>query len=196
VNSSSSFSLIDFSFNNSRNIGLGVINNEIVFFSKNATESIIKLESNYTINNQKWYHIAVTYSTNFKSLYLYVNGMPILFRYIDLILGETNLNYIGKSDTLNTTGSEILIDEIRIYNRVLSSNEISTTTTSSITTRATTRIYNICKYYICYNGGTCLTYNNVYAYCLCKNDYYGSSCQYSNFFCKYTLKIYIFNQFV
>jgi len=183
VNSSSTFALIDFSFNNSRNIGLAIINNEIIFFAKNSSQSIIKLESNYKINNKEWYHIAITYSTNSKLIYLYVNGVLVSSLYVDLILGETNLNYIGKSDTLNMTGSEILIDEIKIYNRALSSNEISidsrlivTTTTSSITTRTATKT-DICKYFIFYNGGTCYTFNNLYAYCLCKNDYSVPYCQ-------------------
>ena len=189
VNSSSSFALIDFSFNNSQNIGLGIINNEIIFFAKNSTGSINELESNYKINNKEWYHIAITYSTNSKLIYLYINGVLFSSIYVDLVLGETNLNYIGKSDTLNMTGSEILIDEIKIYNRALSSNEISidsklivtTTSTTSITTRATIKT-DICKYFICYNGGTCYTFNNLYAYCKCTNDYYGSYCLESNFF--------------
>jgi len=35
--------------------------------------------------------------------------MPKIIQSVDLILGETNLNYIGKSETLNIagTGSEV-----------------------------------------------------------------------------------------
>ncbi len=53
------------------------------------------------------------------------------------------LNYIGKSDTLKIPFSTVRIDEIKIYNRVLNSNEIendsknksSTTTTTTTTTK-------------------------------------------------------------
>jgi len=181
-----SIALFDFSFDNSHNIGLTILNNNYVFFwTKNSTGSIIStLDSNYKINNQKWYHIAITYSNNSKSLYLYINGFPIFFRNIDLILGETNLNYIGRSDTLKIAGSEILIDEIRIYNRALNSNEIKIDSDDrpiTTTTRATTTI-DKCKNYYCYNGGTCYTYYYGDVYCRCTSNYYGDKCQYSNLY--------------
>jgi hypothetical protein len=177
LNKNASLALIDFSFDNSRNIGLGIINEEIVFFAKNSSQSIIKLESNYKIDYKEWYHIAITYSTNSELIYLYINGVLFNSIYIDLILGETNLNYIGKSDMLNIMKSEVLIDEIKIYNRKLNSNEIKIDSDD----RTITTI-DKCKNYYCYNGGTCYTYNNLYAYCKCTYGYYGNDCQKSNFF--------------
>jgi len=159
-----------------RNIGLGVINNEIIFWTKNANELIIKLNSNYFINNKEWYHIAITYSTNSKLIYLYINGVFFSSIYVDLILGETNLNYIGKSDMLNIMKSEVLIDEIKIYNRKLNSNEIKIDSDD----RTITTI-DKCKNYYCYNGGTCYT-DYAYAYCRCTSNYYGDKCQYSNLY--------------
>jgi hypothetical protein len=187
----STFALFDFSFDNSRNIGLGIINEEIVFFAKNSSQSIIKLESNYKIDYKEWYHIAITYSTNSKLIYLYINGVLFSSIYVDLILGETNLNYIGKSDTLKISFSTVRIDEIKIYNRVLNSNEIendsknksSTTTTTTTTKKNTTRtttastIYEKCKYHYCGNGGICYIDNNGQAKCDCPNNYYGTNCE-------------------
>ena len=186
INCNANLALIDFSFDNSRNIGLAILNNNnILFWIKNSNGSIIRLDSSYKISNQEWYHIAITYSNNSKSLYVYIDGFPIFFRYIDLILGETNLNYIGKSDTLNINGSEIIIDEIRIYNRVLNNNEILTDSNDRYTTTTTTRVttpIDKCKNYYCYNGGTCYTNYSGYAYCKCTNGYHGYDCHYSNLF--------------
>ena len=176
--------LFDFSLDNSRNIGLGVINNEIIFWTKNANGLIVDLNSNFFINNQKWYHIALTYSNNSKLLNLYINGMYRIIQNVDLILGETNLNYIGRSDALNIYDSKVLIDEIRIYNRELNSSEITTDSNDrpiATTTRVTTTI-DKCKYYYCYNGGTCFSYYYGDPYCKCTSNYYGSSCEYSNLF--------------
>jgi hypothetical protein len=187
LNKNASLALIDFSFDNSRNIGLEILNNnEVIFWTKNANGSVIELNLNYLINNKEWYHLAITYSSNSKLIYVYINGALRIIKNNELILGETNLNYIGKSDTLNINGSEILIDEIRIYNRVLNSNEIKIDSddrpiTTTSTTRATTTI-DRCKNYYCYNGGTCYTYNNSYTYCKCTYGYYGNDCQKSNFF--------------
>jgi len=180
-----SLALIDFSLDNSQNIGLGVVNNKIVFFAKNATGSIITLDSDYRIIYKEWYHIAITYSNDSKLIKLYVNGVLVNSLYVNLRLGETNLNYIGRSDTLNRIGSEVLIDEIRIYNRALSSIEIKIdsndrliSTTPSATT--TTRI-DKCKYHVCYNGGICYT-SYGYAYCSCISNYYGDNCESIIFF--------------
>jgi hypothetical protein len=199
--SNANLALIDFSFDNSRNIGLAILNNNnILFWIKNSNGSIIKSESNFKINNKEWYHIALTYSNSSRLIYLYVNGILVSSHYVDLILGETNLNYIGKSDTLNISGSEILIDEIRIYNRVLNNNEILTdsndrpiATTTTTTTRATTRL-DECTYYYCYNGGTCYTDYNGNAYCKCTYDYYGYDCLKSNFFSINNFKFYLKSQ--
>jgi hypothetical protein len=197
----STFALFDFSFDNSRNIGLGIIKNEIIFFAKNSTGSIIKFESNYKIDYKEWYHIAITYSTNSKLIYLYINGVLFSSIHVDLILGETNLNYIGKSETLKIYFSTVRIDEIKIYNRELNSNEIendskdkSRTTTNPVTTPTTTKkntartttastIYEKCKYYSCSNGGICYIDNNGHAKCNCLDNYYGTNCESWLFFC-------------
>ncbi len=65
-NKDANLALIDFSFDDSRNIGLTILNNnEIIFWTKNAIGStIINLESYYKINIAEWYHIALTYSKN------------------------------------------------------------------------------------------------------------------------------------
>jgi len=181
--------LFDFSLDNSRNIGLEIIDNQIIFFAKNATGSIMTLESNYKINYKEWYHIAITYLNSSRLIYLYVNGILVSTHFIDLILGETNLNYIGRSDALNIIGSVVLIDEIRIYNRVLNSNEIIAdsndrpNTTTTTTTRATTTI-DKCKYFDCLNGGTCYTGYYGDAKCNCTDDYNGDNCQGNYFFFK------------
>ncbi len=186
LNKNASLALIDFSFDNSRNIGLEILNNnEVIFWTKNANGSVIELNLNYLINNKEWYHLAITYSSNSKLIYVYINGALRIIKNNELILGETNLNYIGKSDTLNINGSEILIDEIRIYNRVLNSNEIKIDSDDrpiTSTTRATTTI-DRCKNYYCYNGGTCSAdFYSGNAKCDCKTNYNGENCQFSNFF--------------
>jgi hypothetical protein len=189
--------LFDFSFDNSRNIALAILdknankNFQIIFWAKKENGSTIDLTAKYQINDNEWYHIAITYSSNSKSIYLYVNGIFVSSRYVDLILlGETNLNYIGRSDAIKQWESRVQIDEIKIYNRALNSSEITTdsndrpiaTTPSGTTTRDTTLI-NKCKYYFCYNGGTCYTdYYNGDPYCVCKSNYYGTYCEKSKFF--------------
>ncbi len=182
-----SIALFDFSFDNSHNIGLKILLNNILFWTKNnANGSIINLDSNCKTNYDQWYHIALTYSNKSKLIKLYVNGVRVNSLYVNLRLGETNLNYIGRSDTLNITGSEFLIDEIKIYNRVLNFNEIKidsndrpiTTTTPN---RATTTI-DKCKNYYCYNGGKCWTDYYGHSRCNCISNYHGNKCEYSNFF--------------
>jgi hypothetical protein len=181
LNSNANLALFDFSLDNSRNIGLEFLNNEIIFFAKNSTGSIIKIESYYKINNQQWYHIALTYSNNSRLIYLYINGEAKIIKSVDLVLGETNLNYIGRSDTLNINGSKVRIDEIRIYNRVLNSNEIFTDSKDGPIIRTKTTL-DKCQYRTCYNGGTCYTSYGGDIKCLCRTNYYGDFCEKSNFF--------------
>jgi hypothetical protein len=174
--------LFDFSFNNSQNIGLAIISKEIIFWTKNATGSIIRLKSNYQINNKQWYHVAITYSNSSKLIYSYINGVLVNSLYVDLILGETNLNYIGKSNSLNVILSVVLIDEIKIYNRILDSNEIKVDSNDRPVPATTIRVtsktkYDDCYFYHCNNEGYCLINNNGQATCKCYYEYYGDHCE-------------------
>ena len=128
--SNSNISLIDFSKDNCGNIGIRIENRKIIVWSKkenNKTINEFKSDTNIS-NESKWTHIALRsciYNTS-KYLNLFLNGIHQLGNQleIDLFIGETNLNLIGKSDTLNIHSSSIIIDEIRIYDRTLNNSEI------------------------------------------------------------------------
>jgi len=120
-------------FTNIGNIGIRIENRKIIVWSKkeNNNKTINEFKSDTIISNDesKWTHLAlrscIYYDTS-KYLNLFLNGVYQLGNQleIDFFTGEKNLNFIGKSDTFNIHSSSIIIDEIRIYNKILNNSEI------------------------------------------------------------------------
>ena len=73
-----------------------------------------------------WHHVAVTIDEATMGMALYLDGEKVATGTTSTLpreLGNTNLNYLGKSqwDDPYLPGS---LDEVRIYNRALSGQEI------------------------------------------------------------------------
>ena len=81
-----------------------------------------------TLQTGTWYHIVSTYSSSDKYLRLYVNGtkegLDSLITTFNVITAN-NSNRIGLKDHATPYPTDGLIDEVRIYNRALTQEEVS-----------------------------------------------------------------------
>jgi hypothetical protein len=109
-------------------------NNENVIFSMNAAGSYLlgeiysglsvsSLDSNLRMNLSQWYF--VTFVLNGTTGYIYLNGNKIEISNQLLVSNNITrtINYIGKSNS-EDTNADAIYDDIKIFKRALSSNEI------------------------------------------------------------------------
>ena len=108
-------------------------NNENIIFSMNAAgsyllgeiysgSSVRSLDSNFRINLSQWYF--VTFVLNGRRGYIYLNGNQIESNQLSVPNNITRTsNYIGKSNS-GDTNADAIYDDIKIFKRALSSNEI------------------------------------------------------------------------
>jgi hypothetical protein len=104
---------------------------ELRFFVLNTlrTGNYLEADGAGTINLHQWYHVAFTYSgnSNVSGVKLYVNGAPVTVSSITNALTATidhnDPFEIGSRDG-NTQQWDGLIDDVRVYNRALSADEI------------------------------------------------------------------------
>jgi len=80
----------------------------------------------YTFNTNEWYHVAMSYDRNLGSIQFYVNGSQICNNdFSGDILDTTNdPAYIGYNPSGGDEYTHGLIDELYVFNRALSSDEI------------------------------------------------------------------------
>ncbi len=80
----------------------------------------------YYFQLDKWYHIAASYDDAANTVVLYVDGAKITENYFDIEFPEVNVKqiYIAFSPFGADEYSSGKIDDIRIYDRVLSQNEV------------------------------------------------------------------------
>lgn len=82
---------------------------------------------NFSFSLNQWYHIAATYSRTKSEFNQYVNGQLICSQTIDMDIMDTERGrfYIGYSPMKPDQYTDGVLDEIRIYNKALSSADIS-----------------------------------------------------------------------
>ena len=89
---------------------------------------------NYTWNFNEWHHLAVTYSTVTDSAKFYVDGnLTCSKQYLEGFTPDTlNPYVIGRSLSGPDEYSDGIIDEVRIYNRALRDNELTSLPATAI----------------------------------------------------------------
>jgi hypothetical protein len=86
------------------------------------------LESQSVITDGQWHHVGLVYDRNALHRYLYVDGAEVA-KDVGLVppIGSDGGLYIGAGESLDATSFwSGLIDDVRIYNNVLSAEEIAT----------------------------------------------------------------------
>ena len=101
-------------FNNYTNVDIG-INNTSAGSSYNFSPAI---------NNNQWYHIVLSYNVLNNNITLYINGIQ-LSQTIKNLQTNIGLADVSLGDTGNNISNNLLyFDNIRLYNRILSADEI------------------------------------------------------------------------
>lgn len=102
-------------------------NRVVVRYYNNTYQS--KFSSDGSVPLNKWSHIAITHNNSTGVLKIYINGeldSSFTGAYA-LYSGATDFLYIGKNGTTNWYDYHGKIDEIRIWNKIKTQNEILTT---------------------------------------------------------------------
>jgi len=101
----------------------GISANKISFVTSVSTVAKI-VTSTTSVNDGAWYHVVGIIRSG--TMYLYVNGIsegtPLAIGAVDNYNNAVSIGRLGEYDGLYFNGS---IDEVRIYNRALSANEIA-----------------------------------------------------------------------
>jgi hypothetical protein len=129
--------IFDFGNNSSSdNVLLGIYNNSLMFtiYQGSTTMNTADILSSYKINNNTWYHIAITMTyaasgSATSNVIFYLNGVSILNTsnqyYYPFAITRTS-NFIGRSNW--STDPEFFgnVDDFRMYNIVLTASEVQT----------------------------------------------------------------------
>ena len=102
------------------------------------SSDIVHTGSFYSINFKTWYFIAISYDVNKNHIKFYINGLLTYTATYSQPISDTENGplYIGYSPTGSVEYSDGLIDDIRIYNRVLTDDEIKTIYNGNSTCRS------------------------------------------------------------
>jgi hypothetical protein len=102
------------------------------FYVRNAAGGSIVLTTPVAPNNQ-WQHIVATYDGNFALMNFYVNGQPVATNAAaptSLLADNNHEVTIGSREQNGTSGYNFgfvgTIDDVRLYNRALSANDVQT----------------------------------------------------------------------
>lgn len=89
--------------------------------------TLLQLEGNVTLANAQWYHIVITQTGN--TLTMYVDGTQVGQKTDMTIkpsdLGNTTVNYLGRSRFTTSSRIDGVLDEFKIYNKAMSSTEVT-----------------------------------------------------------------------
>ncbi len=104
------------------------INNRVRFIAEHATTDLDRITSE-TVSLNQWNHVAVTWdkSTTATNVHIYINGVEATYITATNGVGsftDTRDLYIG-NDAGTFRGFDGLIDDARLYDRVLSAAEVS-----------------------------------------------------------------------
>lgn len=115
--------IIDFSNNTTNGWFLSFAIPNKVYFKHFGTE-ILELETGTPLSNETWTHLAVVISNGTGTLY--INGVSAdTDTYNTLTPAAVTQKLRFANDSVGTKGSHISMDDVKIYNRALSLNEIS-----------------------------------------------------------------------
>lgn len=100
-------------------------NDKIRFNLANNTNQITSLESVYSLPNNDWNYVVITYNTSSSDIKLYVNSIAENLKKFKGTTTNTQFNITLGSD-LKDIGNKFngIIDEVKIYNKTLTNNEI------------------------------------------------------------------------
>ena len=102
-------------------------NTKLIFIIQQTYPSnMLRVESNTVLINNTWYHITVTYdgSKNASGVKIYINGVESTYNIVaDVFTGNSSNTGTFKISSPNIGYIGGLIDELSIFNRVLSSTE-------------------------------------------------------------------------
>jgi len=138
-----------------------IVNNNLQFRTGNTTQlsgSDQILFANFADNT--WKHLAITLNKNTATAQIYVNGIHIITT--SRIYNNTDINtnfYIGKGPYGNYLSNLSRIDDFRMYNRVLTFNEIKNIMGYTLT-RQSGRTSDTYSYY--WNGMSTYSGDNAY----------------------------------
>lgn len=93
-------------------------------YSTTGSDTTVATSANNTIQLNQWQHLGVTYNNG--QIYLYYNGIEVDDVYYELGGSNNDLIIGSASNNTHDRAFEGRIDEIRIYDRALSSQEIHT----------------------------------------------------------------------
>jgi hypothetical protein len=105
-------------------LGLAGRTSQIIGFSYNSSSKTY-IEASSIIKLNQWYFISFVLSGT--TGYIYVNGSQVATKLLLIVPNNITRtsNYIGKSNFENISNADAIYDEIKIYNRALTSIEIS-----------------------------------------------------------------------
>ena len=103
---------------------------------KRWLDDAIRVETERTLASNQWHHIMVTYdgSRTSKAIKIYVNGKPEKFK---MLVDDLNLTFESKEPFRIGSGGGVgsrfrgLIDDVRIYDRALSADEVMVVSTAT-----------------------------------------------------------------
>jgi PGF-CTERM protein/uncharacterized repeat protein (TIGR01451 family) len=111
----------------SKDWGINILRNKLHFQYEFKGNNYDSFYGNSNLNTNVWYHVAFVYSYTDKTIILYLNGMNDGMRTLPTDLPDTDtpvqIGRVGGSYG-NVNLFKGLIDEIKIYNRALSAEEI------------------------------------------------------------------------
>lgn len=91
----------------------------------NFGRGLTQLTSSMPLSDGKWYHVVTTYNASIKEMKLYVNaGTPAVKTYAGGSWGSVNAQKIGSSPFSNPASFDGVIDELGVWDRVLSAEEV------------------------------------------------------------------------
>lgn len=99
-------------------------NNKIRFNMVNTTNSLTSVSSVLNVENNKWNYVVVTYNTSIPEMKLYVNSVPENLKQFKGLMTNSNLNLTLGSDFNLSNNFNGVFDEIKLYNKTLTDNEI------------------------------------------------------------------------
>ena len=148
---------------NSLNLTLNIHKNHLVFIIESNSNKA-ELKSQSKLNCDQWMHVAIVLKQDHASMY--INGSKMTEKKIKISQNLfTSENFIGKISQDNKLIANI--DDLKIYNRSLSKDEIKNDIASS------------CNNLKCYNDGKC-EMKKSYAKCSCKSGKGGLYCDVDN----------------
>lgn len=121
-------------------------NGNIVFWIRGLSGGVDSTDSitGSTINDGQWHHIAVVYENSTKKMQIYVDGSLDNEKTttVEIYADGDNNQAIGKGYTTSAYPVNATMDEVRIYSRALTKEEINASYHSGLVSNFTSKTFN------------------------------------------------------